>query len=122
MARKPTAADKLKAQLEQAQQPQPITDPTPTHIDDVVPVTTDKNSKAPKPKKPKKQLISCYISSESYALLNELAKFRTKYKENTGYSELVDEAVKQYIEAKMPEVEIWREYESKLPPIPDIPE
>lgn len=119
MAKKPTAADRLKTQLEQAQQPQPITDPTPTHIDGDAP-TADKPGKATR--RPRKQLISCYIDPESYALLNELAKYRTKYKSPCGYGELVDEAVKAYLDGKKQELEIWREYEAKLPPIPDIPE
>ena len=119
MAKKPTAADKLRAQLEQAQQPQPINDPTPTHIDGEAPAADTTGGKT---KKPRKTMISCYIAPQSYTALIELAKYRTKYKSPCGYGELVDDAIKAYLDGKKQELEIWREYEAKLPPIPDIPE
>lgn len=84
--------------------------------------TTPAGDEVPRGKKPRKVLISCYLSPDLYEQLNELATYRTRFDKPTGYGNLIDYAVAKYLESKQDELTAWREYAAALPPAPKFEE
>lgn len=93
---------------------QPPTDPTPP----------DPAPKKSRKTKNGKQLISVYLTVANYQILQEYAGYLASngatndLNQRLGAGTLIDEAIQEYINRHMKEIEKWREYMENAPKPP----
>ena len=85
---------------------------------------TKKRKKVTEETKTGKKLISVYLTVDNYKILQEYARYLANNGETNdlnqrlGAGTLIDEAIQEYINRHMKEIEEWREYMKSAPKPP----